>query len=180
MTALLTIFLLLFLTLLFISTIFIKKYKKLIDIKNHQIKELHKTIASLEAKIKRKERRQSFRARVENVTCEFLFYKIGGKKITPPKNLKGLGVVVDIGYLGMRFMYENEITIRKNVELEIMFQLENESFKLIGKLVRKEENLNNNYITYALQFMDVYTKEQRKLFGIIRKMEIKERRKDLA
>ncbi|WAA12035.1 hypothetical protein [Fervidibacillus halotolerans] len=158
------------------SIYLILKYKKLLYTKDVTISELYKYQQSFESLLKQRKRRNLFRAKVQNGRCEFYFSRIDGKPVVSSKKNKGIGKIVDIGYIDMRFMFEHDISVRKNVELTLTLYLENELFHLYGKLIRKEEFAKQHQMIYTIKFTDLYSYDQSRLYQLLRELERKEQK----
>ncbi|WP_158591749.1 PilZ domain-containing protein [Oceanobacillus halophilus] len=139
-----------------------------------QLNELMKTIKGQEAKLNDKERRDSFRLRLENKTCEFQLLNVGNKNINPLK--KGKAIISDISYTGMKLICPYNLPIQQGVEIKLYFNLSNRDFVLKSKIVRKEEYSDKSHYIYGVVFTETDERTNDKLTIVLREIEMEQRR----
>lgn len=133
-------------------------YAKQLRKKDAQINTLQESLTDLQAKWSEAERRRAFRIKLPDQECKFELIGFGDKSLEPLKYKKGEGKIKDISYLGMKLSCKLDLPIRKKIFLLIHFTLCNEEFSLKGKIVRKEELMND--ILYGIEFMELDHQDQ--------------------
>lgn len=152
-----------------------RSYVRQLRKKEAQIKVLKESLTDLQAKLKDKEIRKAFRIKLLDQKCIFEFIDFGDKLLEPLKHRKAEGKIKNISRTGMKLSCEFDLPVRKQILLQLHFVLHDEEFSLVGKIVRKEELMNNIY--YGIEFIEPDSKEQQRLFQVIQKMEIEKRKK---
>lgn len=168
--SILTVFLMI-LILLLMHWNYLRQLRK----KDEQINLLKESLADLQAKLKDKERRRAFRIKLLDQVCIFEFIDFGDKLLEPLKHRKGEGKIKDISCTGMKLSCEFDLPVRKQIVLQLGFVLDDEEFSLKGKIVRKEELMNE--INYGIDFIEAAPKEKQRLLQVIQRMEIERRKK---
>lgn len=147
--------------------------------KNTQFKKITNKLDELENKLKDKEKRKSFRLRVELEKCEFQILKIGDKKIDKVKDHKGPGIIKDISSTGLRLESIYDLPIKDIVEVKLEFELDECELELKGLLIRKEEHIQKKNFIYGIKFIDTDTKTKNELNKLLRTKELESKRKKL-
>lgn len=167
-----TIYVVIFVLVIIFFIIFFQKH---IRIKKSQIHALQHEIEELQAKLKKKERRNSFSLKLLEQTCTFEFINFGDKTLEKLINKKGEGKIRDISLTGLKLICNYDLPVRKKVFLQLHFVLLKEEFLLKGKIVRKEEQMSD--IVYGIEFMEINTKDRNRLYRLIQKAEINRSKK---
>ncbi|WP_027416508.1 PilZ domain-containing protein [Aneurinibacillus terranovensis] len=170
MEIVLTAFLMI-LILFLIHGFYVRQLRK----KDDQINAFKESLTDLQAKLKDKERRRAFRIKLLDQECTFELIDFGDKLLEPLKHRKGEGKIKNISRTGMKLRCEFDLPVKKQIFLQLHFVLHDEEFSFKGKIVRKEELMND--IFYGIDFIEVNPKEQQRLLWVIQKIEI-ERRKE--
>lgn len=168
--SILTVFLMM-LILLLIHWIYVRQLRK----KDDQIDLLKESLTDLQAKLKDKERRRAFRIKLLDQVCIFEFIDFGDKSLEPLKQRKGQGKIKNISRTGIKLSCEFDLPVRKQIVLQLHFVLDDEEFSFKGKIVRKEELMNE--IIYGIDFIESDPKEEKRLLQVIQRMEIERRKK---
>lgn len=150
-------------------------FQKQIRIKNSQIHALQQENHELQVRLKEKERRNAYRVQLLEQTCKFEFINFGDKALEKLINRKGEGKIRDISRTGMKLICNYDLPVRKKVFLQLHFVLFNEEFSLKGKIVRKEELMND--IVYGIEFMEINSTDKERLYRLIQRAEINRRKK---
>lgn len=163
--------LLMALILWLIHWIHVKQLRK----KDDQINLLKEALKDLQAKLKDKEKRRAFRVTLLDGKCIFEFIDFGDKLLEPLRHRKGEGKIKDISRTGMKMSCEIDLPVRKQIFLQLRFVIDDEEFSFKGRIVRKEELLNE--IIYGIDFIEADPKEEQRLYQVIQRMEIERRKK---
>ena len=87
---------------------------------------------NLDKKLKDKERRKSFRLKVDIEECEFQILKIGNKNIDRVKDRKGFGIIKDLSFTGLRLESAYDLPVKDVVEIKLEFEFdEHEDWRVI-------------------------------------------------
>lgn len=150
-------------------------FKRQVSRKDSQINELLKSLSDQQAKLKDEEKRQAFRMKLLEQKCALEFVDFGDESLEKLKHRKVEGQIKDISRTGIKLICEFDLPVRKQITLQLNFVLQDEDFSFKGKIVRKEEKLND--ITYGIEFIEVGEKEQQQLFKVLQTMEIERKGK---
>ena len=143
--------------------------------KDREINLLKESLTDLQAKLKDMERRRAFRIKLIDQKCIFGLIDFGDKLLEPLRHKKGEGKIKDISHTGIKLSCEFDLPVRKQIVLQLQFVLDNEEFSFKGKIVRKEELMNE--INYGIDFIEADPKEKQRLYQVIQRMEIQRRKK---
>lgn len=168
--SILTVFLII-LILLLIHWIYMRQLRR----KDDQIYLLKESLTDLKAKLRDTERRRAFRINLLDQVCIFEFIDFGDKLLEPLMQRKGEGKIKNIGRTGIKLSCEFDLPVRKQIFLQLYFVLDDEEFTFKGKIIRKEELMNE--IIYGIDFIEADPKEEQRLLQVIQRMEIERRKK---
>lgn len=150
-------------------------YQRQLRKKLDPINALQESLADLQAKLKEKERRENFRVKLLEQECTFELIDFGDKLLERLKHRQGEGKIRDISRTGLKLICDYDLPVRKHIFLQLHFMLQDEEFSFKGKIVRKEELMND--IIYGIEFIEADSNEQQRLFQVIQKLEIERRKK---
>ncbi|EHL74634.1 hypothetical protein HMPREF1015_03272 [Bacillus smithii 7_3_47FAA] len=136
---------------------------------------MKKSLTDLKAKWNEVERRRAFRIKLLDQECKLESIGFGDKLLEPLKHKKGEGKIKDISYLGMKLSCKLDFPVRKKIFLRLHFVLCDEEFSLKGKIVRKEERMDD--IFYGIEFIELHHQDQQRLYQVIRKLELERKKK---
>lgn len=170
-----TLFVLLISLFVVLLVVLRRKYKKEIIQKDKLIKNLTARTEKLHEIIRGKERRGSFRLKVD-IDCKFQPIKIGDKKIEILKDDMHSGVINDISFTGLQLETTYNLEIKEMVEIWLDFELEHRKLQLKGLIVRKEDNIKKQNVVYGIKFVGNNMTTHNKLNQLIRLKEIERKR----
>lgn len=150
-------------------------YARQLRKRDYQIDTLKKSLIDLKAKWNEVERRRAFRIELLDQECEFELIGFGDKMLEPLKYKKGKGKIKDISYSGMKLSCKLDFPVRKKIFLRLHFVLYDEEFSLKGKIVRKEERMDD--IFYGIEFIELDHQDQQRFYQVIRKLELERKKK---
>ncbi|XJZ27516.1 PilZ domain-containing protein [Bacillota bacterium Lsc_1132] len=150
-------------------------YQRQLREKLDLINALQESLNDLQAKLKEKERRESFRVKLLEQECTFEIIDFDDKLLEQLKHRQGKGEIRDISRTGLKLICDYDLPVRKHIFLQLYFLLQDEEFSFKGKIVRKEELMND--IIYGIEFIEADSTEQQRLYQVIQKLEIERRKK---
>ncbi len=150
-------------------------YKKKLVYKDEQISLMQVTLNEMQTKVKELERRRGFRVTLTDTDCYFTLADSNDKNLEPLRNKKGKGWVRDISWIGIKMACQYDLPIRKGIILQIEFTIKNEEFTVLGKIVRKEDLMNE--FNYGIEFTDMKVSEQQKLYQVLQYLVIEQEKK---
>lgn len=150
-------------------------YARQLRKRDYQIDTLKKSLIDLKAKWNEVEKRRAFRIELLDQECEFELIGFGDKMLEQLKYKKGKGKIKDISYSGMKLSCKLDFPVRKKIFLRLHFVLYDEEFSLKGKIVRKEERMDD--IFYGIEFIELDHQDQQRLYQVIRKLELERKKK---
>lgn|GEM_PF-1455898 len=142
-----------------------------------QIKRNVKTIETLESSINGKDRKETFRLRLENTRCELEILQIGNLNIRSIKSKTGVGWITDIRHTGLNLICGYDFPVRENVELNLRFSLDKYAFTIRGKLAKKEEYIDHEHFIYDVEFTEQNTQTLSNLSKVLFNIELENRKK---
>jgi c-di-GMP-binding flagellar brake protein YcgR len=166
------------LTLLLFMLILLLFYiyqQKQIREREKQINSLQQSLNDLQVKLKEMERRRAFRIKLPEQDCIFELIDFDDKLLERLKYKKGKGKIRDISLSGIKLECDYDLPVRKGIFLQLHFVLQDVEFSFKGKIVRKEELMKN--IIYGIEFIDVNLKEQQRLYVVLQKISVENRKK---
>lgn len=165
--------------ILLTSLVLVLRVRKLSNQKDIKIKEMTKKLGNLDKKLKDKERRKSFRLKVDIEECEFQILKIGNKNIDRVKDRKGIGIIKDLSFTGLRLESAYDLPVKDVVEIKLEFEFDEHELELKGVLIRKEEHIYKGKFIYGIKFIETNKKTQTEFNKLLRNKELENRRKKL-
>ncbi|CCQ98342.1 conserved hypothetical protein [[Clostridium] ultunense Esp] len=160
---------------LFLFLLIHKNYKKKLSEKDEQIISMEESLDELQTKVKEMEKRRGFRVKLTDTECSFTLIDSNDKNLEPLKNKKGKGWVRDISWTGIKMACQYDLPIRKGIILQIEFAIKDEEFTVLGKIVRKEDLINEFH--YGIEFIDMKVSEQQKLYQVLQYLVIEQEKK---
>ncbi|PWA12761.1 PilZ domain-containing protein [Pueribacillus theae] len=136
---------------------------------------MEKSLANMQFELEIVKKNRAFRLKLFEQECIFELIDFGDKLLEGLKHKTGKGKILDISHTGMKLNSELNFPVRKEIFLQLYFELQKEKFSLKGKIVRKEEFLND--FSYGIQFIGVNPVEEQRLYMLIQKIEIEKRSK---
>ncbi|MDA3129435.1 PilZ domain-containing protein [Aliibacillus thermotolerans] len=164
---LMILFLCLFLVLFLITIV---SFAVEIQHKKRDIQRLKKTIAELEKKLNQKHYRQDHRVEFTSKKCTFEIIRIGNQIFQQSERKQGQGDALDISRSGLKLLCRYDLPVRKKIILQLKFHVNNKPFVLTGKIVRKEETLEQ--VAYGIQFIGNDEKLLQQLAQQLQKVEV--------
>lgn len=154
-------------------------YRKKLQKKDDEIKQLTHDLEDLQQKINQQQKRKTFRLDILDADCEFTLLKMENEDLEDIKDKLFTGKVKDISITGLKLASVNDFPVRKHITVQLDFTIREETFSLKGKLVRKEEQQDNRYVCYGVKFVEMRIKDEEKLFTIQRHIEIERHKKSV-
>jgi hypothetical protein len=112
-------------------------------------------------------RRKCLRIEVEKIYCMMKFDEFGDSKLNNLKSKTIDGYIEDISLTGLKFVSNFELPVRSDIKITVSFKLDNFVFILPGKIVRRSDHLNNDFVTYGIQFTSLLPGQQKQLNRLI-------------
>lgn len=116
--------------------------------------------------------RKNFRVRVELKNSIMEVLKVGSTEI----NEHDACEIIDISTGGVGVVSYCDLPLKQQVFIRVHFYLNNETFSINGRIVRKIERINKNSFLYGVQFLELSPREENRLLKEIVAIE-NERRK---
>jgi hypothetical protein len=154
--------------------VYVLKYNKNMLQQESKIKNMDKTIESLEKKLQESNSRKTYRVATPITECEFEFAELGEQFIIAERKK---GIVRDINVTGLRFESNDDFSVRDKLIIKMFFVLLDEPLEVIGRVIRKDESFGKPLITYGLEFMKTHYSKEEELFRLIRGVEVESRKK---
>ncbi|WP_249310469.1 PilZ domain-containing protein [Bacillus sp. FJAT-49736] len=108
-------------------------------------------------------KRKNFRVEVDNLYCIIKFNHFGNPKYEKLKDKTIEGYIEDISLSGMKFSSDYELPVRSDINILISFQLDHLVFSVKGKIVRRQDHLNNENVTYGIEFAELLPNQEKQL-----------------
>jgi hypothetical protein len=162
-------------SLTFIILIFLfiynKNYKTRLEKNSNTQEKIQKQIEIPKdvKKSKSKNRRMCLRVEVDKIYCMMTFNDFGDSKLNNLKTKKIDGYIEDISLTGLKFVSNYELPVRSDIKITVSFKLDGFIFTLPGKIVRRADHLNNDFVTYGIKFTSLLPGQQKQLNGLINK-----------
>jgi c-di-GMP-binding flagellar brake protein YcgR len=112
-------------------------------------------------------RRMCLRVEVDKIFCMMQFDDFGDSKLNNLKSKKIDGYIEDISLTGLKFVSNFELPVRSNINITVSFKLDGFVFAIPGKIVRRADHLNNDFVTYGIQFTSLLPNQQKQLNELI-------------
>ena len=158
------------LTMLLVTPFFLL-HLRYIQKKNSQLVDLKNKLKSLQNQL-HKNRRRAVRINIPLEYCKFQFKAIDDPALMSILNRVGSGHIHDISTKGLRIVCEYDLPIQRPIFLEIHFQLQNVSFKLNGKIIRKEAHVDSNQVIYGIEYSEMSSNKEIQLAQLINKIQL--------
>lgn len=120
---------------------------------------------------KKENRRDSFRLRVDLKNSIMEVLKIGNIDVNEFDDCQ----ISDVSAGGAGIVSYYDLPLKQKVYVKLHFYLNNESFSLNGRIVRKVERINKNNYFYGIQFLDLSIPEEERLIKEIVALENRRR-----
>lgn len=114
-------------------------------------------------------RRKCLRVEVDKIYCMMEFNDFGDSKLKNLTSKKIDGHIEDISLSGIKFVSNYELPVRSDIKITVSFKLDDFVFTISGKIVRRMDHLDNEFVTYGIQFTDLLPSQQKQLNGLINK-----------
>lgn len=126
-----------------------------------------------------KNRRQDFRLELYNVSAEITILSSEDKRFNQILGKKFTGMIKDLSASGLKLLSEYNLPVKGKFKVKIEFSINQNNFVLHAFLLRKEEHLKENLISYGFQFVEMNRKTKEELIINLHKLEA-ERRKEIS
>ncbi|WP_141433827.1 PilZ domain-containing protein [Bacillus sp. 03113] len=120
------------------------------------------------------DQRSSFRVNVNQIYCTITFYHFGNIKLQNLKNKKINGYIENISLTGLKILSDYELPVRHDISILISFKLKDFVFNLKGKIVRREDHLENKLVAYGIHFLEMVPNQQKHLNIILNRLQKRE------
>ncbi|GHH99993.1 PilZ domain-containing protein [Neobacillus kokaensis] len=137
------------------------------SIQQQRIKK-HRNLKKAEKQVNR---RDSFRLRIDQKNSIMEVLRIGNLDVNEFDDCE----ISDVSAGGAGIISYYDFPLKQKVYVKLHFHLNNESFSLNGRIVRKVERINKSNYFYGLQFLDLSVKEEERLMKEIVALENRRR-----
>lgn len=142
----------------------ISKDKKMKQLKSDIFKDSKKEeVHIINSDIRPKNKRSNYRVNLNHVGCEVMLSDFGNPKLCKLKGKKIAGSIEDLSLSGLKFTSNYELPVRSHISIIVTFGLGDINLKLKGKIVRREDHVYNNMVSYGVQFAELPTGDKKDL-----------------
>lgn len=117
-----------------------------------------------------KNRRKCFRVEVDNIYCIIKFIDFANSKLNKLKNRTINGYIENISLSGLKIVSDYELPVRSDIRITISFKLEDYVFTMKGKIVRREDHIENKYVGYGVEFLELLPNQRKQLNMLLNKI----------
>ncbi|MFZ5815455.1 MAG: PilZ domain-containing protein [Bacillota bacterium] len=118
------------------------------------------------------DRRAYFRLEFQDLTATMQIFEVGQNPISvEPRPV----TITDLGGGGLSMQTDVDLPIRYGVFATFAFSLAGESFRFVGQLIRKVDDLTHYW--YAVTFVDVEEAERAALVAALQRIQIERSRR---
>ncbi|MGM8213911.1 PilZ domain-containing protein, partial [Virgibacillus sp. W0430] len=114
-----------------------------------------------------------YRAKVlDNINCTITFLDFGTHKLNSLIKKSVVGNIHDISVGGLRFSCTIDLPVQYHVVTLIYFEIFEETFHVKCTLIRKESKINRNVFNYGVKFIELDSKDEKRLAAIVNSLEL--------
>lgn len=114
-----------------------------------------------------KNRRKCIRVPIEDEYCTVRFFDIGNPKLKSLTDKQINGYIRDISLSGIKMVSNFELPVRSDICVLVTFELQGVPLTVKGQIVRREDHLGEELVTYGLQFQSLNRQAQVELTKFI-------------
>ncbi|MFS0822188.1 PilZ domain-containing protein [Bacillus sp. 1P02SD] len=168
--------------LIFLLILFLRDERKLLK-QGHLIETLSKNNKSLKSQLVKENRfkpvdkRKSYRIALPGIEGSFTLIDFGNNSLGKLKNKSFNGVIEDLSIGGLKFITSYEFPVKYNIIMKISFNFQDEEFELKGKIIRREDHIKGQSISYGVQFVDLSVNDIKRLNIALHNYQVKQRNK---
>ncbi len=96
-------------------------------------------------------RRKHYRLGIEDVICSIEIIHFGSLD-NQMNNTEFEGYIDNISAGGLKFTTKQDLPVKGNITIEVKFQIKEKNYAIQGKIVRREELLENELYGYGVEF----------------------------
>ena len=122
-------------------------------------------------------RRKDFRLEIFNESAVVTLISCDDKKFNKIIGKKFTGYISNLSVSGLKLLSEYNLPIKCRFKVRVEFTLNKTPFIIHAYLLRKEEHIKENLISYGFQFIEMDRKVKEMLTVILHKIEAERRKK---
>jgi hypothetical protein len=156
-------------------------YKKMVRKRDAQIERLlKKSNQHLANQLTLGPKRRHHRVTVDHVSCMIKLTDFENKKYQAWVNKTVEGKIEDLSVGGLKLLCEIDLPIKQRVEIEVQFDILDESFQLKGEFIRKESRFQEKWIEYGICFLDLTHADEKRLGYVVNRLDQSKRKIKMA
>ena len=139
------------------------QYRRHLNEKEMRVKELVRSLSHLEKKLHHEDRRVALRVKLtKDEMCHFELSKFGDHTLNHLLNKRGKGLIYDVSHTGLSMICKIDLPVRKQIYLNLKFEVLDEEFNLKGVMRSKNEDMNGQ-IQYGIKFLEMNFLDKKRL-----------------